>query len=204
MKNTQKILQLIKVNGATTAKMLAEQLGVTTMGARQHLQNLEDDGLLVFEDIKVKVGRPTRHWSLTPRGHAQFSDHHAELTVQVIDAVEKLFGSDGVQKVAEERERNTLLHYQRELEGYKGLESKLSKLVELRRKEGYMAELEVTDKGFVLVENHCPISKAAAHCSSLCQSELNVFRQLLGGSVAVTRSEHIIQGQRRCAYLILP
>lgn len=43
-----------------------------------------------------------------------------------------------------------------------------------------MAELEPTADGFILIENHCPICKAATRCPSLCQSELNVFRRLLG------------------------
>ena len=35
--------------------------------------------------VKVKVGRPARHWSLTQKGHEQFADRHGELTIQFID-----------------------------------------------------------------------------------------------------------------------
>ncbi|KOO11693.1 transcriptional regulator, partial [Vibrio xuii] len=88
MKTTNRILKSIKRNGAVTAKQLSEEFGMTSMGARQHLQALEEDGLLQFEDIKAKVGQPNRHWSLTQKGHDQFSDRHRDLTIQVIDAVE--------------------------------------------------------------------------------------------------------------------
>ncbi|MEF1254522.1 helix-turn-helix transcriptional regulator [Vibrio sp. M260112] len=203
MKSVDLILQTIKKDGAVTAKQLAEQLNMTTMGARQHLQSLQKDGFLSFEDLKVKVGRPTRHWSLTPQGHAQFADRHSELTIQVIEAVETLFGAEGVQKVANEREAKTLANYQAELSHCPDVLSKLTKLVELRKQEGYMAELEQTPQGYVLIENHCPICKAATRCPSLCQSELNVFQSLLGKDVSIERSEHIIQGQRRCVYSIV-
>ena len=202
MKSADKILQTIKREGAVTAKQLADALDMTTMGARQHLQTLENDDLLTFEDLKVKVGRPTRHWSLTKKGHAQFADRHSELTIQVIEAVENLFGQEGLQKVADEREAKTLAHYQEELSLCFDSFSKLKRLVELRQQEGYMAELEKTDCGYLLIENHCPICKAATRCPSLCRSELAIFQTLLGDELSVERTEHIVAGQRRCVYQI--
>ncbi len=202
MKTIDRILHTIKREGAVTAKQLAEDMSITTMGARQHLQSLEEDGILSFYDVKVKVGRPTRHWSLTKKGHDQFADRHGELTIQVIDAVEHLFGKEGLAKVAAEREAQTLSLYRKTLDGLTDLEDKLNALVELREQEGYMAELEKTDQGYLVVENHCPICKAATRCPNLCASELNVFQKLLGEKYDVKRQEHIIQGERRCTYLI--
>ncbi|ENC9836631.1 helix-turn-helix transcriptional regulator [Vibrio fluvialis] len=202
MKTIDRILHTIKREGAVTAKQLADDLGMTTMGARQHLQALEDDGVLAFHDVKVKVGRPTRHWSLTRKGHDQFADRHGELTIQVIEAVEHIFGKEGLAKVAAERETQTLAQYQNVLAECTDLHSKLATLVELREQEGYMAELEQTEHGYLLIENHCPICKAAKRCPNLCQSELNIFQRLLGEEYRIERSEHIIEGQRRCTYLI--
>ncbi|SDH74388.1 iron-sulfur cluster biosynthesis transcriptional regulator SufR [Vibrio xiamenensis] len=204
MKTIDRILQSIKRDGAVTAKQLAQELDMTTMGARQHLQGLEDDGILAFHDVKVKVGRPTRHWSLTQKGHAQFADRHGELTIQMIDAVEAVFGQDGIAKVTAEREQHTIEAYRQTLISAKSLEEKLQILVELREQEGYMAELQQSDDGYLLIENHCPICKAASRCPSLCKSELNVFQALLGDDCQIERSEHIIQGQRRCTYRVIP
>ncbi|ELV8812490.1 transcriptional regulator [Vibrio vulnificus] len=203
MKTIDRIIQSIKRDGAVTAKQIATDLGMTTMGARQHLQSLEEDGLVHFHDVKVKIGRPTRHWSLTQKGHDQFADRHGELTIQVIDAVEALFGVEGLAKVAAEREQKTFLHYQKALAKCLDLTSRLETLTLMREEEGYMAELEKTDEGYLLTENHCPICKAAQRCPSLCQSELNVFQKLLGDECHIERSEHIIEGQRRCAYRII-
>jgi len=202
MKTIDRILHTIKREGAVTAKQLAEDMSITTMGARQHLQSLEEDGILSFYDVKVKVGRPTRHWSLTKKGHARFADRHGELTIQVIDAVEHVFGKEGVEKVTAEREAQTLALYQKTLNQLSTLEEKLQALVNMREQEGYMAELEQTEQGYLLIENHCPICKAATRCPNLCTSELNVFQRLLGQDYHIQRQEHIIQGQRRCTYLI--
>ncbi|PXA71531.1 MULTISPECIES: helix-turn-helix transcriptional regulator [Vibrio] len=204
MKTIERILHTIKREGAVTAKQVANDLRITTMGARQHLQSLEEEGILIFYDVKVKVGRPTRHWSLTKKGHDQFADRHGELTIQMIDAVEHLFGQDGLAKVTAERESQTLQHYQQALLACDDLTTKLHTLVKLREQEGYMAELECTEWGYLLIENHCPICRAAKRCPALCASELNVFKQLLGPECHIERSEHIIEGQHRCAYRIEP
>ncbi len=200
MKTTDRILESIKRNGAVTAKQLSEEFGMTSMGARQHLQALEEEGLLEFEDIKAKVGRPNRHWSLTEKGHNQFSDRHKDLTIQVIDAVEHLFGQEGLEKVALERENSVYQSYQAAMAHCRDLRCKLNTLVELRSAEGYMAELQETASGFLFIENHCPICKAATRYRSLCQSELNVFQRLLGSEYVVSRTEHIVDGERRCVY----
>ncbi|CAH0524431.1 helix-turn-helix transcriptional regulator [Vibrio hippocampi] len=200
MKATEQIINIIKREGAVTAKSIAERLAITTMGARQHLQILEEEQLLQFEDVKVKVGRPNRHWSLTDQGHAYFADKHSDLTVQFIDAIEDIFGEDGLKKVANKREQQTLEHYQPHLTSLTDLKNKVMKLAQLRESDGYMAEFVELENGFALIENHCPICKAATRCELLCQSELNVFQSLLGDEVSVTRSEHIVQGARRCLY----
>lgn len=202
VKTTDRILQQLKREGSLTAKKLADDLNMTSMGARQHLQALEESGLLEFYDLKVKVGRPTRHWQLTSKGHAQFSDRHGELTVQVIEAVGTLFGDDGVKKVALERERQTLEKYSKSVSKFSHLKDKLQQLTLLRTEDGYMAELIQVENTFTLIENHCPICKAAQNCPSLCQSELNVFQQLLGENCKIERTEHIIKGKRRCVYRI--
>lgn len=202
VKTTDIILEKLKREGAITAKKLSEDLNMTSMGARQHLQALEESGLLEFFDRKVKVGRPTRHWQLTGKGHAQFADRHGELTVQMIEAVESLFGQEGLHKVTQEREKQTLQRYSERLSGVTQLQEKLEYLVQLREEDGYMAELLCHEKGFTLIENHCPICKAAQHCPSLCQSELHVFQTLLGNNCNIQRNEHIIGDERRCVYEI--
>ncbi|MDW6002711.1 helix-turn-helix transcriptional regulator [Vibrio mangrovi] len=202
MKTADKILHTLKREGAVTAKQLSERFGMTTMGARQHLQTLEEDGLVRFYDVKVKVGRPTRHWTLTANGHAYFADRHGELTLQVIDAVEQVYGSEGIAKIAATREAQTLAQYHAEMQSCMTLEEKLEMLVVLREREGYMVELETSSDGYRLIENHCPICKAATRCQSFCQSELNIFQSLLEGLCSVERQEHIVSGHRRCSYII--
>lgn len=203
MKTVDRILYRMKREGPATAKQLAEEFKLTTMGVRLHLQGLEEEGLVRFEDVKVKVGRPTRHWHLTDLGHRRFADRHGDLIVQMLDSVETLFGKEGLGQVIDRREQQAFGHYQTQLAGADTIHEKLQILATLREQEGYMAELHQDGEQFLLVENHCPICHAATRCPSLCQSELAVFRRLLGDGYQIDRDEHIIAGERRCAYRII-
>ncbi len=56
MKTHDKILNLLKVQGALTAKSLADELGLTTMGIRQHVLALEESGDVTYKDEKAARG----------------------------------------------------------------------------------------------------------------------------------------------------
>ncbi|EDM67866.1 MAG: transcriptional regulator [Moritella sp.] len=213
-KTSDKILSLLKVEGALTAKVLASELGLTTMGVRQHLQALEDDGDISFEDKKAVRGRPTRYWSLTVQSNSHFSDRHEELTVQLIDSVKVIFGDEGLEQLIAHREQASFVLYSDRLASKPDLLGKLEVLAELRSEEGYMATVVVGDNIIVdgdtvenktvywLMENHCPICAAASKCLNFCRSELNLFQTLLAPYATVEREEHIVEGARRCAYKV--
>ena len=92
--------------------------------------------------------------------------------------------------------------YAAALEGAAGLGERVARLAEARTREGYMAESRAEGEGYVLVENHCPICVAATACQGFCRAELDTFREVLGPDASVERTEHIVGGDRRCAYRI--
>ena len=207
MKTHEKIVKLLKENGALTAKTLATELGLTTMGVRQHVQALEESGKVIFKDEKAARGRPTRYWSLTEKSNSHFADRHDELTVQMLDSVIAVFGDDGLDKLIEHRESSAMSNYRVALADRFGIKEKLATLAKIRSDEGYMAVVEedaAQGNIFWLLENHCPICAAATKCLSFCRSELTMFQKLLSEVATVSREEHIIEGARRCAYKVMP
>lgn len=204
MKTHDKILQLLKTQGALTAKTLANELGLTTMGIRQHVLALEESGDVIYKDEKAIRGRPTRYWSLTEKSNHHFANRHDELTVQLIDSVIAIFGDEGLDKLIANREESSMRTYRLALADRYGVEEKLITLVKLRSGEGYMATMAQEDGFYWLLENHCPICAAATKCVNFCRSELHLFQSLLSDVATVTREEHIVEGARRCAYKVIP
>ena len=200
---SDRILFQLKTRGPAETLALASALGISRQAALQHLERLVADGLVGHADERRGVGRPRRIWSLTETAQARFPDTHAQLTLEMLDAIRAEFGEAGVERLIARREQATARAYAAALAPAERLAARVARLAEIRTAEGYMAEWSSDPGGgFLLVENHCPICAAAAACQGFCRAELAVFREVLGPGVAVERAEHILTGARRCAYRI--
>jgi predicted ArsR family transcriptional regulator len=206
-KTEDRILYLLKSKGPQTAAQLAKRLGVTAMAVRHHLYGFDRDGLVESADQHRPVGRPVRVWRLTERAAARFPESHAELTLEIIAAMRATFGEEGLDRLLAERTRLQLRAYRERIRvaGDGSLESRVRVLAAIRREQGYMAECVTRADGTLLLrENHCPICVAAKSCQGLCREELGLFRAVLGTQVQVERTDHILAGASRCAYVITP
>lgn len=200
----ERLLLLLKMHGPQTAQDLGNDLGVTAEAARQQLGKLLDEGLVCTFTEARGVGRPSQVWRLTDEGHARFPDRHADLAVQLIEAVRTTLGEEALYELIAAREARMRAEYEEELAGSRSLRERVTRLAVLRTREGYMAECKREGEGFLLVENHCPICAAAAACQGFCGSELRTFAAVIGEGASVTRLENIVEGGRRCAYRVQP
>lgn len=197
------IVQLLKQEGRLDAETLAAQLGITAMAVRQHLYALQNEQLVTYQEELRPMGRPAKLWQLTAAADRFFPDGYAELTLSLLNSVKQAFGEAGLDRLIQIRSQQQFDSYNQQMKGKRSLKQRLNKLVEIRTSEGYMAEVQTqSDGSFLLIENHCPICVAATACTGLCAKELEIFQAILGDETTVQRVEHIISGERRCAYQI--
>ena len=123
-----------------TASVLAKDFEMTSEGMRLHLLKLEESGLVQSESRTKGVGRPTIIYSLSSLSGKQFPDNHANLTVQILETVQRLFGSEALQLVVDDKKTKDYLRYEKALENAFSLDEKLERLTDIRNREGYMAE----------------------------------------------------------------
>ena len=215
----RRILERLKRLDSATAPGLAERFETTDTAIRQHLEALEEAGLVErFAVASAGRGRPPIHWRITELAADLFPDRHGELTVELISAIREALGEDGLRQVLDVRSARQLDAYQKALgplepSGGSGrrpasddergaVEVRVQRLAALRTAEGYLAEVVSDDNGHFLVEHHCPVRDAAGACEGLCGAELELFRNVLGPDVSVERAQHLLRGDGRCAYRI--
>lgn len=204
-KTRRAILKLLKTEGPLGSAELARRLDLTAMAVRQHLYALQSEKFVTAEERPVPVGRPAKYWCLTPLANRLFPDAYAELSVALLDALGDAYGASGVKRVLESRCARQQADYAGKISPSASLKEKLEQLARVRTEEGYMAEVKAEeDARFLFIENHCPICAAASACRGFCDTELDLFRTVLGPDVSVERVEHIVSGNRRCAYRITP
>lgn len=201
------ILDHLKMEGPSTAAAMARTFDLTAMAVRLHLYDLEKQGVVGATSEAKGRGRPTKIWHLTEKAEEAFPDSHRDLAVELLGAARSAFGEDGVAQLVEVRGQAQIERYRERLDDKTRLEDRLKALAAARTEEGYMAEVQRAanqEDGWLFIENHCPICTVARDCTGLCANELYVFQKVLGAEYSVSRAEHIVSGDRRCAYRVVP
>ena len=199
----RRIVERLKRVESATATDLAAEFGLTDTALRQHLDALEEAGMVTRSIAEpTGRGRPPLHWQLAPAATESFPDRHADLTVELISSMRATLGEAALERVIGARSDRQTAAYSAALSGAEELAERLQRLADLRTDEGYLAEVQRDEDDFILIEHHCPIGEAAVACGALCSAELDVFQRVLGDNVTVARTQHLLAGDRRCTYRV--
>jgi DeoR family transcriptional regulator, suf operon transcriptional repressor len=200
------VLDALKAHGEATAEEVAETLGITTAGARQHLAALTHEGLVAEVDEPRPPGapgRPRRHYSLTARAEPLFPKAYGELANELLGYLE----ADGDQAVARlfDRRRDARVeNARRRLSRRRGFRQKVAELARILDEDGYLADWEaLPDGSFRITEHNCAILAVAERQPGACRAEIEFLRTALEGAT-VERVTHIVAGAHQCAYVVSP
>lgn len=195
------ILHLLKTKGAMSTKELTDELGITVMAVRRHIQSLERDKLIDSKMVRQSMGRPTAVYCLTEHVEDFFPRKYHVLTLELLDELEEHFGASAVEQLFEGRKDKLLKKYDASMQG-KDLAERVSMLADIQNENGYMVELEkINDEQYLLKEHNCPIEQVATKYQHACRCELKLFESLLGDA-EVTRTDCLAKGGQRCTYSI--
>ncbi|MBR8826889.1 MAG: iron-sulfur cluster biosynthesis transcriptional regulator SufR [Gomphosphaeria aponina SAG 52.96 = DSM 107014] len=201
----QDILQYLLKEGEATATQIAEALEITPQATRRHLKDLEEEELVEHAAVQPKMGRPQYVYQLSRIGRGVFPHRYGEFAVSFLDILADTFGEKQVGEVLRKQWERKAKEYSKFLSDG-SLQERMTKLVELRRQEGYMAELHKIDETkngnkFFLAEHNCAIVDVAESYPSVCGHELEMFGAVLPDCI-VERTHWINNGEHRCGYLI--
>ena len=159
----RRVIEALKRDASATAGELATELGVTAMAVRQHLYDLEAEGIVRHEAPRgAGQGRPSKRWRLTEAAAQFFPDGHGELVADLMEDLRATLGEAAVEQLVAQRTARQIAAYAARLADAETLEARLEELAAVRNEEGYMAEVQLQDDGsFLLIENHCAICAAA-------------------------------------------
>lgn len=201
----QNILQYLLKQGRATAQQLAKAFDLSSQAIRRHLGELEAGGLIEHNEMQKGMGRPQYWYQLSSKGRGLFPHRYEEFAVSFLDTLAETVGEERVGKVLEKQWQKKAQDY-RDRVGDGTLQERVTKLVQLRQEEGYMAELhqietEDNQQQFVLTEYNCAISEVAESYPSICGHELEMFAGILP-DCQVERNHWLNDGEHLCGYLI--
>ena len=206
-KSHQQLVSYLKLRGPQSIKALAKHLNMTTMGVRQHLHILNDEGITTTTGpIDQKRGRPAFFWTLTKNGHSLFDDHHSSFITEFLEDLRSTeHGVAALSEALEIRQQRIQHEYKEDLSSVgETLNEKMLAIASLRSSKGYLSEARLLPHGWLLIENHNPIFAAEKYLKAYIDSDLILLNFLLSGLATVTRTESLLDGERRSAFKVTP
>jgi DeoR family suf operon transcriptional repressor len=202
------VLALLLRRGEATATDLAGLLGVSVQAMRRHLRSLEEDALVEASAAVTGPGRPTNHWRLTHRGQERFGDGSETFALGLLQSMAATLPADTVSNLMEQQAEEKARRYRQQI-GSGSLEERLERLTELRRAEGYVADLspdpnaQPAQKAWLIREHHCSVMRIAEEFPQVCDQELLLLR-LTFPDCQVERVHWRLQEGHSCGFRLQP
>ncbi|MBA2747980.1 MAG: iron-sulfur cluster biosynthesis transcriptional regulator SufR [Tatlockia sp.] len=202
----QDILQYLGQHSSATAQELATKLEISQQAVRRHLKDLANQDLISYSAKSKHLGRPQHAYQISSKGRESLnpstSQNYSAFAVSLLGTLAETVGAEQVSQILSKQWQRKAIEYRSKL-GDGCLENRVTKLVELRKAEGFMAEchsLESSD-GLIMTEHNCAISNVAESFPGICGHELEMFAQVLP-DCTIERTHWIINGEQRCGYLV--
>jgi predicted ArsR family transcriptional regulator len=193
------VLELLRRKGRSSAESIANDLGVTPNAVRQHLTNLERDGLVVSQPERSGRGRPALLFALTERADAVFPKRYGQLATMVLQEVQEMGGPEALDEVFERVAARHAAAIGRELEGL-AFEEKMDRVVAWIGRAGTLAEQTESPEGIKVTIHNCPFRNTALKFPQVCTITPQLISRLTGA--AVSQAESIHRHDPYCSFVV--
>jgi predicted ArsR family transcriptional regulator len=169
---------------------------------RRHLNLLESDGIVSFEQEKHERGRPRFIYRLTEKARCLFPHSYDEFAKEVLVHVQRQFGDEALHRVLSARTDELIARLKAEFANL-NFDERVKRLATVINAKGYLADARrMKDGSYRLRQRNCPIESVAVAYPQVCEEELRVYREVLGCEVVCEC--RIADGAKKCDFRIAP
>lgn len=193
------ILRTLRSQGKCTVKDLAKAAKVSPVSVRHHLANLEEENLVAVEEVRHGVGRPRHLFSLTDNALELFPARYYRLANRLLGEMKDSLPEGSVNTLFSHIADDLVQQFKDQLEGLP-LETRLRRLAELLKDEGFEIEVEAGDGQVLIKEMTCPYLHVGREHPEVCL----IDRQLIASALdlPVERIAWLLEGDRHCTYAV--
>ena len=198
----RQVLVAVKRRGEASVEGLAEALGITPSGVRQHLAALKSAGLVASRQARGRPGRPADLYHSTDLAEGHLSNASGDLTLELLEHIEQE-DPQLLRRIFDRRRRRRVEQAQGQLTG-ETLDKKVAVLVKLLDDDGYLTDFEkLPDNTYRMTLHNCTIWAVASQYGQACTTELEFLREALP-EAEIERVSHKVAGAYVCGYEIRP
>src|SRR5246127_4405772 len=193
------VLELLRRKGRSSAETIANDPGVTPNAVRQHLTNLERDGLVVSQPERAGRGRPSLLFVLTERADAVFPKRYGQLATMVLQEVQEVGGPEALDEIFSRVAARHAEAIGREIDGL-AFDEKLRRVVSWIGRAGTLAEQTEVEEGVQITIHNCPFRNTALKFPQVCTITPQLISRLIG--TAVSQADSIHRRDPYCSFVV--
>lgn len=193
------VLELLRRKGRSSAETIANDLGVTPNAVRQHLTNLEREGLVVSQPERSGRGRPSLLFVLTERADAVFPKRYGQLATMVLQEVQEMGGPDALDELFARVAARHANAIERDLEGL-DFDEKLRRVVAWIGRAGTLVEQTEGPDGVHVTIHNCPFRNTALKFPQVCSITPQLISRLT--EAAISQSDSIHRHDPYCSFVV--
>ncbi len=192
-------MDTLLANPRSSINDLAEAVGINTISVRHHLNNLEADGLVRYEEERHGVGRPRLIYSLTELGLEQYPTRYLQLTDRLLVQLKESLPGEVIEGIFTQMAANLAAKHLRDAQQLP-LEGRLKLLQEVLSREGFIVEWEQDGSQYRIREISCPYYHIGQTHPEVCTLDQTLISTLL--AIPAEKVQCVLNGDHLCTYLI--
>lgn len=200
-----RILNLLLQRKQATVEQLSREMGLASATVRRHLDILQRDNLVAYQQVKKRTGRPEHLYSLTEEGQEYLPKGYSVLLARLVEKLSSLRQDDLAGRNGDELVRSIFRDLASEVTGATAeiasapLEQRVRRALFVLEGEQFLPTLEEGPDGVRLHLNNCPFRSVAMGHPAVCEYDQSILKTLLGDKVVKETS--IRNGAQGCCYL---
>jgi predicted ArsR family transcriptional regulator len=200
----QQILEIMKRHGEVTVQELSNELGLTSVTVRHHLEILRSEGYISDPEVRRsnKPGRPRYVYHLTSTAADLFPNNYSGLASALLGSIEECM-------LPEERNEVLARAAQRIADRAGSLPDKPDERVEsvvtFLNQQGYVSRWEKDeehDQRYFVYVSSCPYFHVSQSHSETCQIDQHMVQLLAGPGSNVQRLSTMAHKTGLCVYAL--
>jgi DeoR family transcriptional regulator, suf operon transcriptional repressor len=200
------ILRFLQKCGRASVDQLAREIGLASATIRRHLDVLQRDQLIAYDQVKKKTGRPEYVYYLTehgqevqPKGYDRLlSGVLLELGTLSHDEATTHSGPELLQTMLQRVALQTVGGHPRD-SAEDSFSGRLSRVKEIVEQEGFSPEIEQVDGSARIWLRNCPFRRVSMTNPAVCTYDKALLSMILGSEPVLEST--IRDGGHWCSYL---
>ena len=200
-----RILNLLQRHQHATVDQLSRHMDLASATVRRHLDILQRDQLVAYQQVKKKTGRPEYLYYLTEAGQESLPKGYDRILGHLLKEMSSLSqaevgnrnGEDLLQLLFRRMAQQTAASKHMELQ--EPLTQRVASAVSILEEEQFQPEVEEVDGSFRILLRNCPFRRVALENQHVCEYDRAILSTIL--RTDVVREQCIRKGHDTCCYL---